>query len=428
MTMINYLRNFGLSIVLIIALISSALALDPNVQDLVDYETRSNAVARRSNDQVQIEHYEIPLELVGQDIADRMDPNIKKALIFKKNGTDYVRWVINPEDTQWHLEVKDFLESKGLSSQKHTHLLGSMTASRSYIIEDPATGAQFSLKVSTNKTGGYWKNKKQPIKDAEEIRTIADFVYEQQQIRPFEHLITMDEPGIFKLEAIDQAMVIRTLDGLVGTDKIYLPGFSAVHGETGKKIARLNGSNDPEKYWRENYNKPLARALAELAARAGLSYDSPHSQNFLIELDSNLKPTGRIVVRDFGDSYLCEDIFKAKGRAEITANWTPKYIKRGTLKVSIGIMHGNTYPTWLSDEQYDVWGDEYFEEHKKEFSKQTGIPVARLDADYFLNNTYYSGKYKIQGRAWETFLENVKTEADEYRSNPRRLNCRFIIE
>ncbi|HRP08704.1 MAG TPA: 3'-5' exonuclease, partial [Gemmatimonadales bacterium] len=62
--------------------------------------------------------------------------------------------------------------------------------------------------------------------------------------------------------------------------------------------------NDPAAFWNEHYNKPLARAIAEFAAITGMSYDSPHSQNFLVELDAGNRPTGRIVLRDFGDATL----------------------------------------------------------------------------------------------------------------------------
>jgi len=426
MTLKRLLQRLTLAIALLIAFISSALALDPNVQALVDYETLANKVALRSNERVDIFHYEIPLEIVGRDLADRIDPKIKDALIFKKDGKDYVRWVINPEDTQWHLEVKDFLESKGLDATAHTHLKGYMTASRSYIVEDLSTGAQFSIKVSTNKTGGHWKNKHQPIQDAKDIRAIADYVNEEKLAKPFEHLITMDEPGIFSIEALDQAMVIRTLDGLVGSEKIYLPGFSAVHTKTGRKIAKLNGSTDPESYWRENYNKPLARALAELAVRTGLTYDSPHSQNFLIELDANLRPTGKIVIRDFGDSYLCKDIFIAKGHSEIPANWTQKYVKEGVLKISVGIMHGNKFPTWLTNEQYQLWGEEYFTEYQKEFSRLSGIPASKLTANFGPNGKYFSGRYKIRGTHWKTFLEKMKLETTQ-RALFRGSNCRTVF-
>ena len=68
------LKNLFLSLFTFVLITLNALALDPNVQELINYETRANAVATRSNQQVQIEHYEIPLSLVGSDLADRMDP------------------------------------------------------------------------------------------------------------------------------------------------------------------------------------------------------------------------------------------------------------------------------------------------------------------------------------------------------------------
>lgn len=420
------LRNFFYLISFFIFFISSCFALDPNVEELVNYETKANRVAVRSNERVDIQHYEIPLELVGKDIASRMDKNIKDALIFNKNGVDYVRWVINPEDTLWHLEVEEFLRSKGLDSTKHTHLKGYMTASRSYIVEDLRTSAQFSIKVSTNMTGGNWRDKKQPIQDAKDIRVIADYVYNEQQVKPFEHIITMDEPGIFSIEVLDQAMVIRTLDGLVGSKKIYLPGFSAMHTRVGRQIALLNRSQNPEAFWREHYNKPLAKALAELAYRTGLTYDSPHSQNFLIELDQFLRPTGKIVIRDFGDSYLSKEYFAAKDRTDITENWTQKNVKSRYLRASVGIMHGNKFPTWLNETQYENWGKEFFQEYKKEFSRLSGVPEEKLRAPITRKHKYFKSKFKLQGTHWDNFFDAIKLET-QLRATLPSFSCRNIF-
>ena len=128
------------------------------------------------------------------------------------------------------------------------------------------------------------------------------------EIRTPDNFIYLDEPAVFGIKALDQGMIIRMLGELPSRGKHYIPGFSVLHEEEGKHIAKLNGSDDPAEFWKEHYIKPLGRGIAELFAMTGLAYDSPHSQNFLVELDNNFKPTGKIVFRDLGDSYAAQEL------------------------------------------------------------------------------------------------------------------------
>jgi hypothetical protein len=156
----------------------SAFSISKEMHAMVRMETHSNAVAKRSSDYVQMEHYEIPLELVEKDIAERANKAFIDAMVFERDGKKYVRWVINPEDTKWHLEVANFLIRNGITPIKKTYFLGYMTASRSYIVVEPKTGTEFSIKMSTNNTGGNWKDKQQTWDDAKQIRMMTDFVNE----------------------------------------------------------------------------------------------------------------------------------------------------------------------------------------------------------------------------------------------------------
>src|SRR5262249_41000366 len=91
-----------------------AWAISPELKSVATFETRSNAVSTRSNQQMVIENYEIPLALVQQDVALRIDQGIMQSLIFQKHGQKYIRWIINPEDTKWYKEVEKLLKENGL--------------------------------------------------------------------------------------------------------------------------------------------------------------------------------------------------------------------------------------------------------------------------------------------------------------------------
>lgn len=390
-----------------------SLAISKEMHALVRMETHSNAVAQRESEFTRMEHYEIPLDLVEKDLALRSNPEFVKAMIFERDGTKYVRWLINPEDTKWHLEVEKFLLSHGIKPERKTHFVGYMTASRSYIAVDPKTGAEFSIKMSTDRTGGAWRDKQQTWDDAQQIRMMTDFVNEQLKKQPaLEHIVLLDEPMAFGIKSIDQAMVVRSYEELTKSGKRYVPGFSIVHEKFGRELAKANGSSDPAAYWNENYNKPLARALAEFTALTGMTYDSPHSQNFLVELDEKNKPTGKIVLRDFGDTYLTEDFFKAVKRTDISKGWEQSNLKKGVIPMGVGILHGNTPPSWIDTRNntqlvnsYDQWGREFYAEYEKEFKRQTGVTLKAASVEPKRGGMYMQKLYDVTDAEGKRFLE-----------------------
>lgn len=389
-------------------------AISKEMHALVRLETHSNAVATRDSDFVQLEHYEIPLELVEANVALRSNSEFVKSMIFEKDGKKFVRWVINPEDTKWHKEVESFLLKNKVKPERKKHFAGYMTASRSYIAVDPKTGAEFSVKVSTDKTGGNWRDKKQTLVDGQQIRMMTDFVDQQLKSQPkLEHIILADEPMVFGIKELDQGMVIRSYEDLTKSGKRYVPGFSIMHEKLGKELALANGSNDPAAYWNEHYNKPLARAIAEFFALTGMTYDSPHSQNFLVELDEKNRPTGKIVLRDFGDTYVSADFFKAVGRADIVEKWEQDNLLNGRMSVAVGILHGNEAPAWIDTmfnskiaNSYNNWGSDFFKEFEAEFQRQTGVDISANNKTKEYRSGYYISKsYSLNNDEGKKFLD-----------------------
>lgn len=387
--------------------------MSPEERALVYWETSKNAAAHRSADRVAIEHYEIPIELVQTDIASRTAPELREALIFRKeDGHTYVRWLINPEDTEHFKAVEKYLLENGVEPVRHKHFEAYQTASRSYIIVDPSNGRRitFSAKGSTNVTGGHWTDKKQPFGDATEARRAVDFVQTQNKASPFRNIIVMDEPVMVGIPSIDQAVLVRVLGELPAGEVTYLPGFSALHGDLGVRIAAANGSFNPAVFWNDHYNKPLARALAELAARTGLTFDSPHSQNFLIEM-VGVVPTGRIVLRDFGDSYVLSDFFSAAERRDFVRLWPEDNVTNGSLHVSIGTLHGNEMPPWINAQTYRKWGREFYQVFESEFAAQTGIAEWELrKAEFTQKGRYFNKSYSTRTPGWRKFLKGLKVK------------------
>ncbi len=408
-----------------------AFAINEFVQKLVEWETNSNAISQRSSAEFQLEHFEIPADKVAFDVAATERLVISKVFFVRKNGQQYVRWIINPEDTKWAAEVEAWLVKRKIPHTRERHFRAWYTASRSMIIEDPATGRVYSAKVSTNQTGGQWRDKKQDIADAEQVRLVSDYVETLQKSVGFQHFKFLPEPAAFYLGAVEQAMLVRSL-GDAGEGKSYfLPGFSALHEKTGVEIAKANGARDVVKFWNENYNKPLARALAELAVVTGLTFDSPHSQNFLIELDSKLKPTGKIILRDFGDSFALRQHFHNIGYPEFLDLWEKGNIRKD-LNVSVGLLHGNKPPAWLDSADYNNFGRDFFKEFEATVGKLTESDTAAM-SKVFMSTQHFSYMSKLYDEpptfaAMQRLIrERVSSESSES-SGPgfQRTNCTLL--
>ncbi len=375
---------------------------------LVTWETKANgASAPRSNELIRVEHYEIPLKLLEQDFDDTLEPAIRDSIIFTKNGEKYVRWLINPEDTKWHLEVKEFLKKHKVDSEPKKFFDGYLTASRSMILVNPNNGATFSMKVSTNLTGGKWSDKKQTWKDARQVRRMNKYVKGSIPKMQTQSLVIMDEPLAMGIKELDHGMVMRSLNDLPEDTHYYIPMFSILHETEGVRIAKLNGASDPVKFWDKHLVEPLANAMAEYFSITGAWHDSPHAQNFMVELDSEMKPTGRIVLKDLGDSYLLEDFVKNTNFAWIMKDWEDGKVVKGQINTAIGFLHGNEGSSWLRGLEYKEYGWNFFRYFEKKFSALTGIPQSELIKTDSKDVLYsYTRKiYPTTSEAWKKFAQ-----------------------
>lgn len=388
--------------------LASDYQISKNAQQLVTWETKANAVATRSDKVIEIRHYEIPLKFLQQSIDDSLETSIQESLVFEKNGEKYVRWIINPEDTKWHLELKEFLEKNKLDSKTYKFFDGYLTASRSMIIVNPDNGATFSLKVSTNITGGNWTDKKQTWIDAQQVRRMNAWIGEVMSNMKTDTLVIMDEPMAFGIKEIDQGMIMRSLNDVPKNEHYYMPGFSVLHGDEGARIAKLNGAKDVAEFWNKHYNQPLAKAMAEFFAYTGASYDSPHSQNFLVELDKKMKPTGRIVFRDLGDTYLLADFANNTKFKHLLPLWEDGNVHNGRLSSAVGLLHGNQAPYWLDEEKYLKYGQDFYDTYEKKLSEMTNVPVSELRQTKMTSSyqfSYVSKSYPTKSEAWVNYLK-----------------------
>jgi hypothetical protein len=382
-----------------------AFALNSSLTKNIYYETQANGSLTKSDKQVKIYHYEIPLKVLQEDKSLRVPKEIYDSLVFEKGGQKYVRWIIHPEDTEWHTEIKKLLEKNNISAVRHSYYNGYPTASRSWILEDPESGAVFSAKVSTNRLARKEAFKKQTWSDTWETRKALDYIQERNRITPFETFSIFDEPLAVGMPELDQGLIVRTLGASQSDDLIYLPAFSALHETEGKKIALANGFKDPEKFWNKYLNEPVAKAMAEFYAKTGAILDSPHSQNFLIELDKNLKPTGKVILKDLGDINLHIPTVKALGGDELLKIW-PSESKVYKASFGVGFLHFNKRPSWLSVAKYRKWGENFFQVFEKELSRRTGVTNFSGEVD-LSDHSYHSKPYDSDSDEWKRFRRGL---------------------
>jgi hypothetical protein len=65
----------------------------------------------------------------------------------------------------------------------------------------------------------------------------------------------------------------------------------------------------------------VGRAIAELFYNFGLDFWSTHDQNFMVELDEQWRPTGRIVVYDYQDANIHPEFLRGRGGTVTRGNY-----------------------------------------------------------------------------------------------------------
>jgi hypothetical protein len=190
------------------------------------------------------------------------------------------------------------------------------TSSRSMVVQDPATGVAFSVKAPTN-----YPHRTEFQGEKVDLSGDVKFsVYRTNHIDAIDRRMGQDSTLILLKEifaASDQAtgngFVVRDLSPLQDGN-YYFPALSIPY--EGRMIAKQNGQNFVD-FWGKNYAELLGRAKARLLIRYGLQMETPNCQNMLIQLDRNLKPTGKLVFRDISDSDMVVGVARGMGADDI---------------------------------------------------------------------------------------------------------------
>lgn len=331
------------------------ITLPSNVQEWLNLEVKVNpgSSSSRTGQPIRLEHIDVPIELLSENVGLDLRKEILESLVFEKNRKKYVRWIFNPEDTQYKDEFLKSVESAtGIAPEVQSRFVGYLTASRSVVVQDPINQAIFSLKASTNKTGGNWNNKKMTAKAALISRAFSDFIARNKKQDNLKTFVALTEPLAFISEATDQSFTIRDYPIFKNKTLRAVPFFSALDATYGKEFAKNHSSEDPTSYWRKHLTEPWGRAMAEALSHYGFYPNSAHSQDFLVELDSRGEPTGRIYVRDIMDSDGEQLILEARNANEVLNIYkTTEKISAWSGKIYMKAIpfNGQEPPPWLNE-------------------------------------------------------------------------------
>ncbi len=175
------------------------------------------------------------------------------------------------------------------------------TSSRTLVVPAPPGAPLFSIKLATDHPHPDFP---QPEKTRlrEEVIDALEWVELMARI---DGLLGLDPRLLVVREALavlvphsETGYLVRDLR-LLQDGHHYLPAFSIPW--VGRQIARRHGEDFVE-FWGRHYAREVGCAKARLLARYGLQFETPNPQNVLVQLDADLHPTGRIVIRDLGDA------------------------------------------------------------------------------------------------------------------------------
>lgn len=292
----------------------------PQLIELARFENRYNPVdnVEHSDAPFYVDHYDIPLSVV-EDLFLNQDHHLRKALIFERDGKQWVRWIPNPDDTQYKSELLSFLERIGAPTAPKQRFLAYRTSSRSLLIFDPETGLEFSAKASTNRTRGHWNDKPEKANVAKLVVQVSNYVSTTladipEASKP--NIAIAEEPGGFAIRDINQGLLIREYK--FEKNRRLLPLFSFFHETMGRKLALTNGYENPEDFLKEKLFPVLIKSQIQLALNTGIMTNSGHGQNFLVEVNENYQLTDKIVHRDIADARINPwSIYNNGGNTEI---------------------------------------------------------------------------------------------------------------
>lgn len=254
----------------------------------------------------------IKLEYTDIDPSDlniyQFDSKVSMPFFLKSAYPQKIHWFFHPHNTSTQIPFQNlpklgnipvyYQASRSLTYFSNSESIYSIKlgTNRPHLPYGPYDGFE-RLKISTK------MDLHQAITRMKLINSI------DQASKPDPYLILAKEIFAIEDKNTGEAYLVRDLNFLKNPN-YYLPGFSIPY--LAGIIAKIN-KQSVQQFWGNAYAQALGRAKARLLIRYGLQFETPHPQNILIEFDSKMRPTGRIVFRDLSDTKMITPVVKALG-------------------------------------------------------------------------------------------------------------------
>lgn len=364
---------------------------DPVKQWLL-WEQKSNIeMFRKSQKPIAVPTALVYKDQVNVTFSSFANADVKNFVL--TSSDQIIRWYNHPYNTDKRVP---FSQRSSGSIQAY------FTASRSLSLV--SENSVYTIKTGTNYPHGP-KGEYQPEK-AKTQEDILDGIERMKYIRNVEQRIGRD-PMLMIAKEVAFVSEKKSGDGYLLRDMsflkdghYYLPALSIPYA--GREIAHLNGEI-PEIFWKKHYGETLGRAKAKLLLRYGLQMETPNSQNMLIQLDKNLRPTGVIVFRDVSDTHLIRSLAMALGE---DYQYQKDYEMGVENKSMIKPYWSNS--SWRMDEAKELsyspetlkqWGEAHDNAYKQEVEMTTGIDLSNVkDIDWQISSQFAdnAGKTRIR--------------------------------
>ncbi len=355
---------------------SIAVSLNAVEQLLLWEQTSNQARWAKPTQSVQLDYVNIN----ANDIFIRSESYTPENILSYFKSESAVRWIKHPLNTSQEVPY--------LSQNPEGQKTAFYSASRSMFTK--ITGALFSFKLPTNHP--HPKSIAQPEKADLNNDSIIS-MRRSKHIREYDEVFERDSSLYVLTEVISvaskmgNAFSVRDLRPLQDGN-YYLPAFSIPYA--GREIAKINNA-DFNNFWQIHFGSALGRAKAQLLIRYGLQMKTPNAQNWLVQLDKYLKPTGRIFMRDVADSNYVEFIARHNG-SEKQLNED----KKSGYSTSDNLIPNWENSAWQMDEGgisrqvLSNWGSEhnqaYIKTIREAFNITTELYSVVMLAHYLKNN------------------------------------------
>ncbi|MBF0362817.1 MAG: hypothetical protein HQK49_17495 [Oligoflexia bacterium] len=199
----------------------------------------------------------------------------------------------------------------------------------------------------------------------------------------------------FSKDIKSEGMVTRLMpEGFGSGRNTYIPGFVMNHPKHSVEVAHTYGNcrksdfKCVKNFWIENYIKPLARSIAQLAFNHGIYMTSIHGQQFLMEIDEDQKPTSHIVVRDFIDGQIMSKLICNEKLNEIPTKMPHDESNLLTLPMEfVHSVFSPNLPVWAKDVT-DKFIGVFYNELNLEIARLLGIGVEIVASAVVDGNQY----------------------------------------